>query len=145
MKRDVSKLPPAAPGIPNVDAGLDYGLEGCFWVGNSWDEDDYGQNNRLGVVDYNDYGDMPGLWCQWVPTSADTLEWDEGKKFYDYVQWLKWLQTNILDRWGCKLTGEVSWQGEDSDDRGVIYANSGQIESVEDAIDNSGPSWARKK
>jgi hypothetical protein len=37
------------------------------------------------------------------------------------------------------------WQGEDSDDRGVIYANSGQIESVEDAIDNSGPSWARKK
>jgi len=74
-------------------------------------------------------GAQPGLWCQWVPTEDGTgIVWDGGEKFYDYVEWLRYLIHRFLAPWGYKLSGEVEWEGEDHDDFGKIVVNKNQVE-----------------
>lgn len=64
---------------------------------------------------------QPGLWCQWIPSSDGTkIEWGEGEKFYNYIEWLQYLISNFLIPWGYRLNGDVSFQGEDEDDNGII-------------------------
>lgn len=64
---------------------------------------------------------QPGLWCQWTPNGEGTaIVWDEGEKFYYYIEWIEYLIEHFLAPWGYKLNGEVSWDGESSDDRGII-------------------------
>ena len=46
--------------------------------------------------------------------------WDEGEKFYDYVEWMEYLIEKILKPRGYVVNGQVTWQGEDSDDKGMI-------------------------
>jgi hypothetical protein len=72
----------------------------------------------------------PGLWCQWVVTDDGTeLEWDGGEKFYNYVEWLKYLINHFFNRWGVKLNGEIEWEGEDSDDRGMIVVKDNVVKT----------------
>ena len=67
---------------------------------------------------------QPGLWCQWVIREVEDkkqiLEWDGGEKFYNYVEWLKYLINHFFEVWGVKLNGEIKWEGEDSNDMGLI-------------------------
>lgn len=64
---------------------------------------------------------QPGLWCQWEPSEDGTaIRWDEGEKFYHYIEWIKYLIAHFIEPWGYSLNGEVNWAGEDSEDRGVI-------------------------
>lgn len=64
---------------------------------------------------------QPGLWCQWVPDDlGNELVWDEGEKFYAYIEWLDYLLAHFLIPWGYTLNGEVTWRGEDYEDRGKI-------------------------
>lgn len=64
---------------------------------------------------------QPGLWCQWVLTPDGTeLQWDEGEKFYNYVEWLKYLIEHFFSPWKIKLNGEIFWYGEDREDCGII-------------------------
>lgn len=67
---------------------------------------------------------QPGLWCQWIVREIDdgkqVLEWDGGEKFYNYVEWLKYLIEHFFETWGVKLNGEIEWVGEDTNDRGKI-------------------------
>ena len=96
-----------------------YGENGEYFV---IDDGNFGQNNQTGIKDYNSPGgSMPGLWCQWVPTTdGDEIEWDGGEKFYNYVAWIKWLIEHFFSKWGKKLNGTVYWYGEDRDDTGRI-------------------------
>lgn len=150
MKRDVNKLMelykgkygyPGRTGTPEEI----YGNDGEFFVGS---EGYRGQDSDSSIIDYNTppgqlgyqdrtlsfsdlYGEnerrtkeglcQPGLWCQWV-VSPDGfyLEWDGGEKFYSYIDWLKYLIKNFFQPWGVELSGEVTWQGEDSSDMGKI-------------------------
>ena len=48
------------------------------------------------------------------------MEWDGGEKFYNYVEWLEYLIQHFFDKWGVKLNGEITWEGEDSGDMGKI-------------------------
>jgi len=60
-------------------------------------------------------------WCQWIPNRQGTaLEWDGGEKFYNYIEWLKWLIERYFKPWQISLNGEVLWQGEDREDMGKI-------------------------
>lgn len=60
-------------------------------------------------------------YCQWIPTLDGTgITWDGGEKFYDYVAWLKLIIRRFLRPWGLVLNGQVTWQGEESDDMGMI-------------------------
>lgn len=68
---------------------------------------------------------QPGLWCQWTVEQQFeggeyVLVWDGGEKFYNYVEWLKYLIQHFFEKWGVKLNGEITWEGEDSGDMGKI-------------------------
>lgn len=125
-------------------AGLPIGKDGGYYVGSSGS--DHGQVRSADIIDYNRAPDgQPGLWCQWVPGEAGaTIEWDGGEKFYDYVDWIKYIVEHFLAPWGYSLSGEIEWNGDDSDDRGTIYAKDNQIEAVASEITNVGPSWGKK-
>jgi hypothetical protein len=74
------------------------------------------------VVDYNCPPEIqPSSWCQWIPTEDGmAIVWDGGEKFYEYVDWIKYLITKVLAPAGYILNGEVEWQGEDREDMGKI-------------------------
>ena len=65
--------------------------------------------------------------CGWRYNEADNcIEWDGGEKFYHYVTWLKYLTENILGI-NYELNGEVTFQGEDPDDQGIIIVKNNHI------------------
>jgi hypothetical protein len=107
------------PDPRRIAANLPIGTDGEFFVGGVGF---MGQDNDQSIVDYNHPPrTQPGLWCQWVPSDDGTeIQWDQGEKFYGYVEWLGYLVDNFLTPWGYKLNGTVEWQGEDNVDFGQI-------------------------
>lgn len=64
---------------------------------------------------------QPGLWCQWAPTEdGKYLAWDGSEKFYNYVEWLRYICDNFLAPAGYLLNGVVKYQGEEIGDVGQI-------------------------
>src|ERR1700728_3704961 len=119
MKRDSSKV--AFMEDPLRDAlNLNIGAEGEHFVGIA--TGDYGQTHDESIIDYNNPPKtQPGLWCQWVPTDdGQHLEWDRGEKFYDYVEWLKYLIEHFFEPFGRVVSGSVEWDGEERGDVGLI-------------------------
>lgn len=106
--------------------GLPVGPQGAYFVGG---QGFMGQDDDASVVDYDDPpSGQPGLWCQWVPNEAGTaLAWDEGEKFYDYVEWLAYLIEHFFKPWGYVLDGVVEWDGEDRKDVGTITVTGNEI------------------
>lgn len=93
-----------------------------------------GQDHEDDILNYNQPpSGQPGLWCQWIPTEDGTsLVWDEGEKFYDSAEWMKYLIEHFLKPdpiarsfeparfaflQGHRLNGVIEAQGEESDDR----------------------------
>lgn len=101
-----------------------YGIEGEFYVDGSDNDgsDNFGQGRDSNIIDYNKPpSTQPGLWCQWVPTKDyKGIIWDEGEKFYNYVEWLEYIINNFLAPKGYILNGEVEWIGEENGDLGMI-------------------------
>ena len=118
MKRN-AKLTAKRPDPVRATVDLPVGKEGGYFVG---DTSYYGQTKTSDVLDYNNPpSEQPGLWCQWVPSEdGSAIVWDEGEKFYNYVEWLRYLIEHFLAPWGYKLNGSVEWRGEEDDDRGRI-------------------------
>ena len=127
-----------------IAAGLPVGKDGAYFVG---EEGYMGQSDGPDVIKYGDPDwkggrypcDQPGHWCQWTPvetqgcwslpqwndeevdwTVFDGIGWDMGEKFYEYVEWLGYIITHFLEPWGYLLNGDVSWEGEEMGDAGVI-------------------------
>jgi hypothetical protein len=42
------------------------------------------------------------------------------EKFYYYTEWLQYLCDHFLAPWGYVLNGEVTWEGEDHSDVGLL-------------------------
>lgn len=101
------------------NVGPEFGVEGEFYVDGKGFA---GQDSDETILDYNrPPRTQPGLWCQWVPSEdGQFLQWDGSEKFYNYVEWLKYLIDKILAPRGYKLNGVVGWQGEDRGDIGKI-------------------------
>jgi len=73
-------------------------------------------------------GGQPGLWCQWIPNDeGTTLGWDEGEKFYEYEDWLRYLIEHFLAPWHYTVNGEVEWVGEDSSDLGQLVVTNNVV------------------
>lgn len=107
-------------------AGLPIGIEGEFFVGGSGF---MGQDNDYSIIDYN-YAPktQPGLWCKWIPsTNKKSIIWSGAEKFYDYIEWLKYIMNNFMIPWNYKVNGNVEWQGEDEDDQGTIIVNNNNV------------------
>ena len=154
MKRDVSKLYEiykGEGGNPFLPKEQTYGNEGEYFVGRTGHAGQYRDDS---IIDYNgapgsvvkgkdeDFGTywsrrtkqiedglcQPSLWCQWTINEDGTcLEWDGGEKFYNYVEWLKYLIQHFFDKWGVKLNGEITWEGEDSEDMGKIVVVDNEV------------------
>lgn len=79
-----------------------------------------GQDEDDSVID-NDRpaGRCPGLWCDWRLKGQD-IEWSGAEKFYSYVDWLEYILDNFMTPNGIYYSGEIEWQGEDEEDRGII-------------------------
>lgn len=132
-----------------------YGKEGEYFVGASGFA---GQDRDASVIDYNtppgqigydvkmdfdkrfkennrraEAGEcQPGLWCQWVVEGDEDgmiLKWDEGEKFYSYVEWLKYLINHFFSKWGVKLNGEIEWEGEERSDMGKIIVKNNVVKT----------------
>lgn len=108
------------------EVGLPLGREAKFFVSGPGYA---GQDRDSSVVDFNKPpADQPGLWCQWTVSDDGTeLVWDEGEKFYYYVEWLKWMIENLFIPWGKVLNGEVRWRGEEFNDVGVIIVKDNKV------------------
>lgn len=155
MKRDVNKLMemydgkhgyPGRTGTPEEIYGNDgeYFVGGTGYAGQDRDDSIIDFNTPPGQLDYlntPDFGErwkeneirriegkcQPGLWCQWMVGDGYVLQWDGGEKFYNYVEWLSYLISHFFEPWGIKLTGEIEWVGEDSEDRGKIVVENNDI------------------
>jgi hypothetical protein len=131
MKRNASVTEALSDPYRN-DANLPVGIDGGYFVGTAgWDNGNTGgQSHTPDVLEYNyPPKGQPGLWCQWVPTGDGTaITWDEGEKFYDYVEWIEYLVSNFLKPWGYSLNGEVEWFGEDRNDMGRIVISDNIVE-----------------
>lgn len=72
--------------------------------------------------------DKPGFWCQWVPSEdGHAIEWDQGEKFYEYIDWLKYIIENFMKPNGIVLNGEVRFRGEDFNDVGVLVCVNNEV------------------
>lgn len=127
-RRDVGKENPLREAV-----GLPFGHEGEYYV-ESRGADSWGINPD--VIDNNrEPSTQPGLWCKWAPSEDGTyLEWDGAEKFYDYVEWLKYLIRHFFVPWGYTLNGKVHWRGEEFSDNGRIIVEN-------NAVRAEGMSW----
>lgn len=76
--------------------------------------------------------DYPGYYCQWIPTDDGTqLIWDNGEKFYNYVEWLRYIIDKILKPKKYVLNGRMNWAGEDIEDNGIIEVRDNHITTRE--------------
>lgn len=123
------------PDPERVAVGLPAGPEGMFLTNDLVMGESYGGHypHHIAVIDYNDSPvGVPGLWLQWTPTEdGGAIKWDGGEKFYSYVAWLKFLIEHFLTPWGYIMSGRVTWQGNDIDDRGVIIVENNIVMAQE--------------
>jgi len=100
--------------------------------------------DKLSVERHDLKSGMPGYYCNWVVGSdGSILEWNEGEKFYNYVEWLEYICKEIINPIGSFLIGTILYKGDEIDDMGIIYAGldrkkNQRIEAVLDII-KSGP------
>ncbi len=115
MVRDsviVSKLPDAL----RTAVGLPVGEEGEYYVG---DDCGNGYSSILNSCYYPK--NQPELWCKWtVSNDGTTFKWNNGDKFYCYMEWLEYMIEHFFNPWNKKMSGTITWQGEDEEDVGSI-------------------------
>ena len=127
MTRDVSKLCESEESQTIREAaGLPVGEDGCFVLGSGT----RGSMYDLSVSSYNQPpAGQPSLWCQWVPDSdGECIVWDEGEKFYHYIEWMEYLIETFLKPWGYVANGCIYWQGQDVFDIGRIVVTNNVVE-----------------
>jgi hypothetical protein len=88
------------------------------------------------IFKINDFADerhyqdgFPGIWCQWIIKDG-VLIWDGGEKFYKYTEWLQYLIDNFFTEWKVLLNGQIEFQGDRIDDRGLIKVTNNVIEKL---------------
>lgn len=92
----------------------------------------FGQVHDRSVLNYNcPPSTQPGLWCQWYMPDNETVEWDGGEKFYNYVEWLEYFIDHFFKPAGYTLNGTVQWRGEDFDDIGTIIIQDNVVHVAE--------------
>jgi hypothetical protein len=96
-----------------------YGIDGEFYIEGTGMA---GQDREDNILDYNKPPrTQPSLWCGWIPSNDGTaIVWDGGEKFYEYQEWIVYIIQNFLQPQEYVLNGAITYQGEDSHDRGTL-------------------------
>lgn len=127
MRRDAS-ITATMPDPLRVAVGLPIGDDAIYYVGSEAPHGQDDSDRTLGLKDFNwEPRGAPGLWCNWTPNhDGSAIEWDEGEKFYSYVEWMQFIIDRFLGPWGYVLSGQVEYQGERNDDMGIISIKNGK-------------------
>jgi len=81
--------------------------------------------------------DQPSGYCQWMPTKDGMgIEYDGGEKFYDYVEWIEWVITNLLKPEGYVVNGEVEWR-DDYGETGKIIVKDNKVQAKKGKVTKS--------
>lgn len=109
----------------------------------------FGQDREESIIDYNKPPvTQPALWCQWIIETNEDLKdeeiseftgklaWDGGEKFYEYVNWLKYMIKNFFIPANLELNGAVLAVGECSDDATYIIINKNDVRTY-DALEKN--------
>lgn len=125
MKRDSQKLADRL-GITLEECLAKFGEEGQLYCG---EREHFGQAETSDVIDGNSPPNgQPGLWCQWIYDENEcAIVWDEGEKFYYYVEWLEYLIRKVIAPEGRSLNGSVRFCGEDESDVGTIHVENNVV------------------
>jgi hypothetical protein len=128
MKRDPEKIKELFPDYGKMCFNGELGVDGEYFIGGLGF---CGQDGDNSVIDHNEPPrTQPGLWCQWaINEEENCLEWDGGEKFYNYEEWLDYLIENFFEPLGYVLNGDITWEGEDSDDVGTIHVEDNIVSS----------------
>lgn len=102
-----------------------------------------GQNPDSDVINSNKPPEgQPSLWCQWIPTDDGTaIEWDEGEKFYNSVDWMQYFIDHFIGSTPIAptkentleflkphtLNGLIEAQGEDDEDQWVLLVENNNV------------------
>lgn len=114
--------------------GYSTGFTGAFELDKQLSLDDYRFLIEYNKTRHEKEEGQPedSYWCQWVPTEDGRgIKWDEGEKFYYYVEWLQYLIDRILQPKGYNLTGEVTYQGETASDFGKLIIKDSVVVKTE--------------
>jgi hypothetical protein len=95
---------------------------------------------RLGIT--ADDGRDLCFGCDWEFSESCLII--EGESRNGQEGWLRLLVARFFQPNGYTLSGEVSWDGDQSGDTGVIYVEGDRIEAVADTTTNHGPGWRRQ-
>ena len=88
------------------------------------------------LEDRHDNNDTPGIWCGWTyDIDTNCIEWDYVEKFYSYVDWMVFLIDKYFKHWGIKLSGDITWIGEDTSDMGKIEVRDNVVYTYEGVVD----------
>lgn len=124
MKRDVHRIKQLYPNWESECFMKELGTDGEYFIGGSCGYMDRSDD----IISYNDPPcTQPGLWCQWIINEKNELVWDNGEKFYNYIEWLEYLINHFFAPFDYILNGEMMWQGEDYYDQGIIVVNNNKI------------------
>lgn len=132
MKRDATKTATLPDPIREA-VGLPVGWEGGYFVSAPGFR---GQTATPDVTNNNaPPTGQPSLWCQWTPTADGAhIVWDQGEKFYEYTEWLRYLIDHFLKPWGVTLNGQVEWEGEEQGDIGKIIVKDNVVKTKQGRI-----------
>lgn len=108
--------------------GLPIGVDAGFFIGGTGE---MGQGDDPSVLSHNDPPkNQPSLWCLWAPSDdGKALVWNGSEKFYHYKSWIVYLIENFLKPWGYIVNGTVTWQGEESSDKGIMIVVNNVLQS----------------
>jgi len=106
------------------EVNLPFGVDGEFYVGDITEAHNYNETPST----------QPSLWCQWSPNEDGTAIVGVGEKFYEYVDWIKYIVDNFIIPWGYKLNGTVKWTGEDHNDIGRIIIEDNKVKTQNGTI-----------
>lgn len=119
MKRDVNEIRTLDPQWNEHCFRGNLGEEGAFYIKKESDNFRDCVEDKT-IIDLNTPPKgCPGLWCQWI-VEEDQLVWDEGEKFYNYVEWLKFLIKYFIGPSGYVLNGSVEYEGEEPSDDALV-------------------------
>ncbi len=107
-----------------------------------------GQGNDDDILDFNSPDpSQPGLWCKWeITEDGRFIEWDGGEKFYDDIQWMRYLIDHFLKpdalakealpflQCNHVMNGTIYSQGEEIDDTWAIHVENNMVEGRKIAI-----------
>jgi len=130
MKRSPELIKEQYPNWEDQCFKGELGEEGEYFIGGENHSYSYdGKRVDTSVLNGNSPArTQPGLWCDWMINEEGNLTWDGAEKFYDYEAWLEYLINHFFEPLGYVLNGEITWEGEDSDDFGTIHVEDNVVE-----------------